>query len=316
MDPTYGITDSHNFQEALKRKVLKGKHSKTIDSEFTTPASWLLEKKKEIAEVQSALEAQKDEYEVRQSVLKQRDETLQHRGHSLQESFLKFNRFLLDNDTKRAKAERRIVEEKGQQEIKEVELGSMMEVLRKLEIDREEKSKLLESMTMYQKYLQTVVESTEEFKEVKTLIERWGTLQQTTQQLQKTTAQHLQDTETARVSLLRYSEEKTNEILDLDNKIAKLQQTLESIQEKVRLGQAENDETSESAVEKCLQIGQIRMAIDNIFRQVVEHGNYVVRKTDTLQQLQYITNSLIDLQDILDSYNNTSLKPIKRPSQP
>ena len=61
-------------------------------------------------------------------------------------------------------------------------------------------------MVQYQRYLYSVLEQTEDYKEIRALIERWNTLQATAMQLRETIAQNLKESETIRVALQKYSQ--------------------------------------------------------------------------------------------------------------
>ena len=59
-----------------------------------TPATRLLEKRREMLEVENGLSQQKDEFSMKMDSLKQRREELSRKETQLKESLLKFDKFL------------------------------------------------------------------------------------------------------------------------------------------------------------------------------------------------------------------------------
>jgi len=299
--------DTENFQVQLKKKVLK--KPKPIHAEHTSAATWVLDKRREMHETQQALDAQKQEFEEHEGEMKKRDDALKKKDRELQEALLKFNRFLLDNDTKRAKAERKYMEEKSIKEDKDQELQNLIKTLEQLKKEKEDKTKLLTNLVQYQRYLYSVLEHTEDYKEIRSLIERWNTLQATATHLRESIAKNLQESETIRATLQKYSQEKTTEILGMDNRIAELTKQLERLQHKIISATSEYDEKTETSVAKNLEFGQIKMACENIFRQISANQNMRYRNLPLTQQLTYIGIYLSDMQEIIKGYRGKLQPP-------
>ncbi len=59
-----------------------------------TPASRLLERRREMKEMQETLDQQKEEHSIRMNQLSQRRQELSDRESSLKNAFLKFDKFL------------------------------------------------------------------------------------------------------------------------------------------------------------------------------------------------------------------------------
>jgi hypothetical protein len=113
----------------------------------------------------------------------------------------------------------------------------------------------------YQKYLNSVLEKTEEYKEIKFLIERWKTLKATSDKLRSDTEKSIRESEAQRFQIQKYVEEKANEILGYNNVVANLRKELEeSIDHTL---QEENiiDERTDGIVSKNSEFVQIRMSV-------------------------------------------------------
>ena len=65
-----------------------------------------------MAEVEQALGAQKEEFQMKMESLQQRREELERKEYSLKESLLKFDKFLKENDSKRARALKKASDER------------------------------------------------------------------------------------------------------------------------------------------------------------------------------------------------------------
>ena len=92
------------------------------DEGHLTAATRLLEKRREMNEVEQALNAQKDEYQMKMESLQQRREELERKEYQLKSSLLKFDKFLKENDSKRARALKKATSEQEQSKMKTREI--------------------------------------------------------------------------------------------------------------------------------------------------------------------------------------------------
>ena len=91
-----------------------------------TAATRLLEKKREMTELEQALSARKEEFESKMRNLNQRQEELDKKELNLRNSLIKFDQFLIENDVKKRRAMKKTAMEKKLKE------GSMEEIRQKL----------------------------------------------------------------------------------------------------------------------------------------------------------------------------------------
>ena len=94
----------------------------TLMFDHVSPATRLLEKRRQMFEVQEALNSQKEEFGRREDAFRRREDGLRRKDLDLQESLIKFNKFLQENESKRNRALKRAAEEKKQRESKELEI--------------------------------------------------------------------------------------------------------------------------------------------------------------------------------------------------
>ncbi len=146
----------------------------------------------------------------------------------LQESLIKFNKFLQENESKRIRALKRAADEKKQREIKEAEIRRL-EAQLKATLNEENVLKgELEKNVKYQDYLENVVQNMSKFfVEISDILNRHKTLRDAnTYLIEKQMAD-----ETSNESMMReystFKKAKENQALNVNNEIAEMQEKLE-----------------------------------------------------------------------------------------
>ncbi|TPX59501.1 hypothetical protein PhCBS80983_g02426 [Powellomyces hirtus] len=264
-----------------------------------TPATKLLEKRREMQEVENGLHQQKEEFALKIESLAQRREELAKKETQLKESLMKFDKFLKENDAKRSRAMKKSLDERKTREQKEGEIQMLRENMTGLYTKKDRQTKAVETNLAYQRYLEAVLENVEEFGEVKDIIGRFDTLAATNKELLERSREAQERTERDRAGFLHSTEEKNNIMLNYNNDIAKLQTKLEEMQLRSAKWQSECDHTMNNATQKSLLLGQIKMATNNLFNLVKSHLNNRLNGTgDTVVQLDKIQQFIIDLSDI------------------
>ncbi|PNH07304.1 Coiled-coil domain-containing protein 42 [Tetrabaena socialis] len=124
----------------------------TLVLDHVSPATRLLEKRRQMFEVQEALEAQKQDFNRKEEVFKRREEALKLKDLELQESLIRFSKFLQENDSKRARAEKKAADEIKARLQKEKEIEQLTEVLEEL---KAEKERILEVLEKNMRWVET-----------------------------------------------------------------------------------------------------------------------------------------------------------------
>ncbi|KAI9329736.1 hypothetical protein BDR26DRAFT_909372 [Obelidium mucronatum] len=250
-------------------------------------------------EVENGLNQQKEEFAMKMEALKQRSEELSRKESQLKESLLKFDKFLKENDAKRNRAIKKAIDERKTRDLKEYEIQDLKKQVVQQCTKKDKSGSAVDTYLTYQKYLESVLETTEEFGEVKDIISRFDTLAATNQELIDRAREAQERTERDRAMLINSTEEKNNLILNCNNDIAKLQTRLEEAQMRSAKCQLEWDQTLKNATAKTLELGQIKMASSNLFNIVKTHLNSkLLTTTDTMVQLDKIQQFMIDLNAI------------------
>merc|ERR1711865_333420 len=92
-------------------KLLRRNVPPQLTLDHVSPATRLLEKRRQKIEVQEALEAQKADFSRREEQFWRREQIIKKKDLDLQENLIRFNKFLQENDTKRTRAEKKHIEE-------------------------------------------------------------------------------------------------------------------------------------------------------------------------------------------------------------
>ncbi|ETK95823.1 hypothetical protein L915_01286 [Phytophthora nicotianae] len=253
----------------------RSKMPQTLTLDHVSPATRLLEKRRQMFEVQEALDAQKEEFARREDAFHRREEALRKKDLELQESLIKFNKFLQENESKRNRAVKRASDEVKQRMSKEQEVARLQAQLTALQRESDALGAQVRHHLKYTRYLELVQEAVpEDYPEVSDLVNRYHTLRETNRDLSRNQITHEEESESKRLEFAAFQKERANEILTFNNRIAALQRALEREELLgVRL-QHETDATLRATTQKTLALGQIIMAIGNLLQRCTSgiHG--------------------------------------------
>ncbi|KAI8903214.1 hypothetical protein EDD86DRAFT_233305 [Gorgonomyces haynaldii] len=161
---------------------------------------------------------------------------------------------------------------------------------RREELQRKEQQ-LKDSLFKFEKflkvrYLESVLEHSQDFDEIKDIISRYDTLAASNQEL---------------LERSRHAQEKTHLLrLQFQNQtqIARLQAKLEESVLKTQRHQQELDQFLMHQSQKSLELGQVKMAISNLFMVVRNHLNGRLQGGDIRNMLDKIGQFLVDMTAI------------------
>jgi Domain of unknown function (DUF4200) len=118
------MQDLKSHASAFLTNQLSIKVPKQDDHELT-PATRLLEQRKEMEDVDYGLEKKRKDYQIKMESISQRREELGRKESQLKDSLDKFDKFLSENDGKKLRAVKKSMEEKYAREAKEAEFLAM-----------------------------------------------------------------------------------------------------------------------------------------------------------------------------------------------
>ncbi|KAH9111551.1 hypothetical protein LEN26_011056 [Aphanomyces euteiches] len=297
----------------------------TLTLDHVSPATRLLEKRRQMFEVQEALDAQKEEFSRREDAFRRREEGLRKKDLELQESLIKFNKFLQENESKRNRAIKRASDEIKQRLAKEQDVARLKESLERFNEENEKLSNEVKRNLKYTRYLELVQEAVpEDYPEITDLVNRYNTLKDANRDLSENQKVHEKDNERKRQKFATFTKERTNDILNFNNEIASLQKQLETRESNAIRLQHEVDTTIRNTSDKTLEVSQILMAVGNLLQRSTcgihgtilkhievkdvmatneEHGHAAGQheKTEEMELLQNGRKAMADL-DVIASY--------------
>jgi hypothetical protein len=267
-----------NRTSTIEEKLLeqyggRGSNSlpQTLMFDHVSPATRLLEKRRQMFEVQEALNSQKEEFSRREDAFRRREDGLRRKDLELQESLIRFNKFLQENESKKNRALKRTAEEKKQREMKEIEISKLEDQLKKKIKEESMLKEEVEKNLKYQDYLENVVQTmTKFFPEISDILNRYKTLHKANFDL--TEKHHIDEGENDGIQqqYINYKKKKENQILSDSNAIAEMQLKYEQQKTRTMRTQAELEEEITDASAKSLELGQIISSVSNILERCEE----------------------------------------------
>lgn len=273
----------------------------TMVLEHVNPTTRLLEKRRLMRETEETLDARKAEYKLKEQGFKRREEALKRKDLELQESLVRFSKFLQENDAKRTAAERKAAEEiklRLQKEMEIRELTRMQENLRnELDDAKDEVGRNLR----YERYLETVLEAPDvSYGEIQDLLNRHKTLRVTNEDLRARDAQLNADADATRARLHAYTKRMTDERLNLNNDIAKLKKRLEAATLEVERARKASAADQQSSRNRTLEHGRAVAAAENLFQRCRRRSNVQYARTkDPIEQLHVIGDYVGDMGQVV-----------------
>ncbi|XP_028904646.1 coiled-coil domain-containing protein 42 isoform X2 [Ornithorhynchus anatinus] len=243
----------------------------------------LLEKKKEARLVHRAMEGQKETFKRKMEALTLRWEELAAKELQLKAHIQKFEQFVQENDQKRIRALKKASKERELKKQRGQELAKARQEMALLKQEDLLLSRQLQDYSIFNKYLEKVVENSESAQEGQEKIEQ------------------------AKGRLARYMEEKDDEVLQHNNDLARLQMRFDRARSDVIIWESRWAHIQNTAAKKTLLLGTIKMATLNLFqivsKQLKETTSVPVE--DTHKQLDLIQQYIQDLADIWSELKKT-----------
>ncbi len=302
-----------------------------IQSDFSnqsSTASRILEKRRQLAEVHDALEAQKDEFARKIDAFRRREEALRKKDLRLQDSLIKFNKFLQENENKRTRAMKRCADECRIREAKEKEIANLKDLLSTKTNEERDLATKLERNKKYQHYLKCVIEqvqvSSDDYSEIQDILDRFQTLKTTNNDLLRQLQKNTKDHEAGRLSYTQFTKKSGNAILNMNNEIATLQKEMEQVTVKLNNTESLDDGTARDVTELTADLSQIFVVVDQIVERFESRthrskpkSNKEQRNFDSkeksldektkgaLEKLDKITEYMTDYKSIADDWERS-----------
>ncbi|CAH8484745.1 unnamed protein product [Schistosoma rodhaini] len=309
------VEKSNSFTKALKNAEFNiEEYLKTVFQEKLlvnapadedrnlTNSTKLLEKYKELKNVQSALTAKKEEFRVKMECMQRRREDLEKKECELKESLIKFDQFFKDNDEKRVRAMKKISAEKGLQQQKQTEINILNDDIDRLTKVREKQEKKVKSLLKYRLFLESVVKMSDEFSDVYEFISRYDALKANLEDLKSSDIKTQKLIDNKNSELVHFKKTKQDEKLSLTNEIAELRNHLELQQVSGRNKETQWEHIRDVAANRIYELSTIVIAVANMYNIVRSHQKYgeLAKPHETCKQLRAIKTFIQTLVKIIE----------------
>ncbi|TYZ64611.1 hypothetical protein PybrP1_008247 [[Pythium] brassicae (nom. inval.)] len=276
----------------------------------------LLKKRKEMREIDDALDFMKEEFMQRMEACDARERELERKQTEMKEQVARFEKFIKENDTKRTRAE---IKTKTEHRLAEVNDQRKRQLLQQLEKDlkeREALEKKRDQLLKYRQYLEATVDASDgEYEEIGDILNRHATLVDTNTDLKGQVRSAEVDTDQLRQKIRALKVETQNLVLVQNSNIHGHQQQLETLRTealKLDLDRQRNDRISN---DRSRESGQIVMTVTNLYNRCrLSLGDKlpVLREQD-MDVAQYIhsllkviASRIVDLGYIVSNYKEQS----------
>ncbi|EFC47715.1 hypothetical protein NAEGRDRAFT_46913 [Naegleria gruberi] len=266
-------------EEPLERKEETGEDDseKEEDNINSFSASTkLLEKRKEMMEVQSLLQQKRTEYLARMDAIKKKEKGLLGKKQELTENVKELDKFIGDNIIKKKRADQKKDIEQGERIKSEGKITDAKNDIDKLEKEKQFKESLLiNHYIKYQQFLQKVVQFRGDDinpEDVEKVIDRYETLSEKNRELQAKKAKYSMKFTREKIRINEEKEMMKDKKVKLNHMISKLGKKLELMSDERGKITSKYDVMSTSQTKDRRQLGQIEMAINNVYNRVTTNG--------------------------------------------
>eukprot|EP00762_Andalucia_godoyi_P002772 ANDGO_04525.mRNA.1 Coiled-coil domain-containing protein 42 homolog len=244
---------------------------------------------------QESFEHQEREFTIKEAQLKQMED-------DLQRQLSKFNRFLLDNDAKRARAEKKALDEARLVVEKQREIVALHKELENIEKARKSHAEEVSRLSAYAKFLLSFIEKVEGFNDINDVIERYHALRAT----EKALVQRRDALEAELEAMQREYNRKKYEAASVSARLGQQrshkQQMHEELTDESLWAQREWDEESKRYVNRRLVSTEVQTAVEEMYlrcmKSSLSRGTHRPPAQSLMEKLQLIGEFVDDMQNI------------------
>ena len=270
----------------------------SLNLDHVSPATRLLEKRRQMGFVQDHLDSEKEEFLRRQEQFKRREDAIKEKDVEFQKSLVKFNKSLKENEIKTNRAVKKIAEEKKPQVQKDAELNELQIEYENPKKKRDELREKVAKGMKYQRYLESVQDAApDDYLEIKDILNRFRVLKDAHAAMKAKGERNEAQIDKVRKALTELTADSNNKVLNLTDTVAALQNVLEAAQQNSSKREKEMKAEVEIARKKSLELGVTCLAIENVlnrctaeYGKILKHGHELSQEptatdTDTLNTL-------------------------------
>jgi chromosome segregation ATPase len=268
----------------METDVPSSKHPQQLFFDNVSPATRLLEKRRQMYEVQDALETHKARYAKEEEQFRKKEEQLRAKDLQLQHQLFRFNKFLQDNEAKRRRAETRAAEEAAQIKQKDEEIDELERQLEENKLECKSLELDVDKNTKYEEFLERVKETdADNYSEIQDLVTRYETLESANKDLMDLQTQSEKKIEDLRSQYNNDRKEQEREEIEMRNKMDEMRSRLDEKQKARQHLQHEADAATQESSRHSLYFGQILMSVENIHIRCKEQGKGIQHNATSME---------------------------------
>ena len=289
----------------------------------TTQSTLLLKKRKEMREVDDALDFMKEEFRKRMDAVTERQIEFEKRKKEMKESVTKFEKFIKENEAKRKRAETKLKTEQKAREGYMDKEKEQRSALNEFVIDSKKLEERLHLLLRYQSYLESVIapgSNDNDFEDIGEVLSRYQTLLTANRDLQNHQSRGESDFDTERNNNAQMLERAQNDILVNNSIIHERQKANETLKKETSTLSSENENAANLQRSMKTEHGQVVMSIKNLHSRCamslppgksapqIEADEKNSELAYLTEGLEYVGSRVNDLRAIADGYQKYKRK--------
>lgn len=265
----------------------------------TSQSTLLLKKRKEMREVDEALELMKEEFKNRMEACEERRMQFELKQAKMREQVLKFEKFIQENDAKRQRAEKKTKEERKTYEIKCQELNMLNKKIEDMENAQKDLEKQLQRKACYRIYLEQFLDAGDvSYEEVSDILSRYDTLKGANRDLMIHVDTLENDVNELRSKLQNLKIETQNNLLVSNSLLQSNQKELEELKTTLKRDEKEKELYEDKAKNIARETSQVIQSIKNVYyrcqstmRNKSNTNNLIINPTNQRDNTNAIQNT-------------------------
>ncbi|XP_067123465.1 coiled-coil domain-containing protein 42 homolog [Centruroides vittatus] len=283
-----------------------GSHFEQKD-DYITNTITLLRKWAEVNATEDTLVKERKEFKKNMLLLEKRHNEFIEKEKLFEDSTKRYEKFLQENSVKLAHAAKKKEEEENCQARHTTLINSLKEEIQLLQQKEHKLNQQIQNYQVFQEFVRKVVDSSGEFSTVNDVVNRFEILMIVLKELSEQGRLFNEEIEAERTQMMQYIDDKNNEILEYNNQIAKLQRHVDHALTEALKCESRWNHLKNAMSTKCLERGQIKMAVHNLFNIIIKHQKLDFHTEDTMQQLEKIQEFIVDWKEVVEEMKSTRL---------
>lgn len=252
----------------------------------------LLQKRRKNTEWQQALELKREEFAKRMAECDARQTQLKKKCKELRKRVQTKEQEVQETRTKIERATKKQEEERLFQSLKDKEIVEKKDDVQMQEREHEDLKQKLDTRNQYKAYLDRVCEEHEGtglgFDEVDSILMKYDSFQWTQKNLNDMRNDHAQQIEELRDNLAKYSKISVTKVVEKNARISEMRSLLDDLRNQTRDQTSEDEKRKWIEQKRIKELGNIEMAVDNLYNRVLKHGKptkAAIQEAERLRQL-------------------------------